>query len=108
MKNEDYENKSAQLENGSDGAYYPERTTAKPPAKTLKQLRTEHHGFITSDADLAAIVSLNRFQQVLVRCGNGRFVCPAQDVKHFTDIIEKSDDYVRDISFPAVDCCSSS
>jgi hypothetical protein len=77
---------------------------AMPAHKTMRQLKSENHGFITNDADLAAIINLNRFQQILVRCGAGRFLCPAQDVKHFTDIVEKSEcDYVRDISFPAVD-----
>ena len=42
-----------------------------------------------------------RLIHVLVRCGNGRFVCSAQDVKHFINIIENSkQDYVRDISLP--------
>jgi len=86
----------------SEEAYH---APAMPAPKTMRQLRAENHGFIKNDADLAAIVSLNRFQQILVRCGNGRFLCPAQDVKHFTGIIDKSEeDYVRDISFPAVDC----
>ena len=80
------------------------KATVKKP-KTMAQLKSENHGFIKNDSDLAAIVAINRFQQILVRCGNGRFLCPAQDVKVFTDIIDKSEDnYVRDISFPAVDC----
>ena len=36
---------------------------------------------------------------VLVRCGGGRFTCPAQDAKHFIQIItEHGEDYVRDVS----------
>lgn len=42
-----------------------------------------------------------RLVKVLVRCGCGRFVCPAQDVMHFADIIEnEASDYVRDFSLP--------
>jgi len=58
----------------------------------------ERCNFIT-DKDLPEIIKVDRFQQVLIRCGCGRFVCPAQDAQHFIDIItrEKSD-YVRDVS----------
>jgi len=60
------------------------------------------HGFITSPEDLQKIVAQNRFKMLLIRCGNGRFLCPAQDVQHFVDIINKEGtDYVRDISLPA-------
>ena len=42
-----------------------------------------------------------RLSLILVRCGCGRFLAPAQDIAHFTDIVSKSDvDYVRDISIP--------
>lgn len=54
--------------------------------------------FITSPVDLATIACFDRLTPVLVRCGGGRFTCPAQDARHFMDIISKSDDYVRDIS----------
>lgn len=55
-------------------------------------------GFITNDSDLDKLIAEDRLQPVLVRCGMGRFVCPAQDVKHFTGMVSKSDDYVRDMS----------
>ena len=58
-------------------------------------------GFIDMFNDLPELVKENRFQQVLIRCGNGRFVTPAQDVENFVRIINNSDeDYVRDISLP--------
>lgn len=49
-----------------------------------------------------------RLVNMLVRCGNGRFLCPAQDVEHFIGIIDRDrnsksidSDYVRDVSLPA-------
>jgi hypothetical protein len=55
-------------------------------------------GFVT-DADVPGLVAEDRFTQVLVRCGCGRFVCPVQDVAHFVKIIEnEGSDYVRDVS----------
>ena len=40
-----------------------------------------------------------RLLQCVVRCGNGRFVCPLQDVSHFVEIIEREgSDYIRDVS----------
>jgi hypothetical protein len=67
---------------------------------------------------------IDRSLVVLVRCGNGRFLCPVQDVRHFMAIIEEHyrfkgngkgvipmadyakmegehPDYVRDVSLPA-------
>lgn len=40
-----------------------------------------------------------RMTRLLVRCGCGRFVAPAQDAEHFIKLIERDDgDYVRDVS----------
>lgn len=39
--------------------------------------------------DLEEIIKLDRLQQILVKCGNGRFTCPAQDVNHFIMIIDQ-------------------
>ena len=48
---------------------------------------------------LDQVSDLHRFAQVLVRCGGGRFICSAQDAKHFMSIITNEDsDYVRDVS----------
>lgn len=67
--------------------------------QTVKQ----NHGFL-SDSDIDIIAQHDRLRQVLVRCGNGRFTCAAQDVKHFIAIIERDgQDYVRDVSLPATD-----
>jgi len=64
----------------------------------IKKLLDEKCGFV-SDKDLPEVIKENRFQQIMVRCGAGRFVCPAQDVQHFVSIIEKEkSDYIRDIS----------
>lgn len=66
-------------------------------------------GFITAE-DLPAIVGIDRLMLILVRCNNGRFLTPAQDVSHFLTIIEehhdlvndlRKTDYVRDVSLPA-------
>jgi hypothetical protein len=71
-------------------------------------------GFLTKD-DLPKLIEFNRFESVLVRCGAGRFTCPAQDVQHFMNCLEfgmklckentgnefnESTDYVRDVSLP--------
>jgi hypothetical protein len=49
-------------------------------------------------ADVQKLIEIDRLHQVLVRCGNGRFVCAAQDVEHFMKCVEKGGDYVRDVS----------
>ena len=80
--------------------------TLSPGNRALHLVSTRaniHGGFITPD-DVAAIAGdpATRRTILLVRCGGGRFLAPAQDVSHFIDAIEKSgDDYVRDVSFPA-------
>ena len=54
---------------------------------------------IINGETLDQINDLNRFTQVLIRCGSGRFMCAAQDAKHFIDIISKEgSDYIRDVS----------
>jgi len=66
----------------------------------IEQIRSDKSrcNFI-KEADLPGIIQENRLQMVLVRCGNGRFICPAQDVAHFIAIIEKEkSDFVRDAS----------
>ena len=69
-------------------------------------------GFLTA-TDLEIIAHHDRLRMVLVRCGNGRFLTPAQDAKHFMDIIKRDaeshgptdvgSDYVRDVSLPTSD-----
>jgi hypothetical protein len=79
-----------------------------PLAKLLMTI-TNSHGFLTAET-LKQLAELDRLRMVLVRCGNGRFTCPAQDVTHLVSIIFRdfkagSDgrDYVRDISLPSGD-----
>lgn len=71
-------------------------------------------GFITSE-DIPELIKFNRHLLVLVRCGQGRFVCPVDCVNHYVNVIgeyaklksketgqpEYMFDYVRDVSFPA-------
>lgn len=61
-------------------------------------------GFLVTKEDTKKLIAENRLQQVLVRCGSGRFVCAVQDLDHFIAIINadpQARDYVRDISIPA-------
>jgi hypothetical protein len=65
----------------------------------IAKLLKDSCGFIQNEQELTEVVAENRLHPCLVRCNMGRFTCPAQDVDHFVDIIQKSDnDYVRDIS----------
>lgn len=57
-------------------------------------------GFIT-DADVAELIVLDRLCPCLVRCGGVRFTCGAQYLKTMIAIVEKSGDYVRDVSITA-------
>ena len=67
----------------------------------LDTIRNVQYGFILEN-QIEQIVAINRFEQILIRCGNGRFLCPAQDAKHFISIIEKEgSDHIRDVSLPA-------
>lgn len=64
----------------------------------IQEALKDRLGFITEN-ELPEVVKENRLQEILVRCGNGRFIAPAQDVKHFIDIIERDkQDYIRDVS----------
>lgn len=67
----------------------------------IERIRVEKCGFVQS-IDLPDILAYNPLQLLLVRCGCGRFVCPAQDLEHFMGIIvREKTDYVRDVSLPA-------
>jgi len=69
----------------------------------LDTIRQTKCGFV-QDVDLPQIIAYNRLELLLVRCGCGRFLCPAQDLDHFMGIIKKEgSDYVRDVSLPAQD-----
>ena len=78
----------------------------------MAQATRERFGFLTSN-ELAEIAADDetRLAGLLVRCGCGRFLAPAQDVEHFIEIIRRhaeleeepgrGSDYVRDVSVPA-------
>ena len=71
---------------------------AKNPDLAIKI--DNQHGFILQD-DVERLINVDRLMLVLVRCGNGRFVTPIQDLNHFSNIIEKEgSDYIRDVSLP--------
>jgi hypothetical protein len=57
-------------------------------------------GFLT-DKEMPRLIELDRLFLVLVRCGCGRFLCPAQDFEHFEKCVEAGGDYVRDVSIPS-------
>jgi hypothetical protein len=51
-----------------------------------------------NERSLEELAREDRLAPVLVRCGGGRFTCPAQDAKHFIRIVtEHGGDYVRDV-----------
>ena len=84
------------------------------PHALISRVRHETCGFL-SQADVKALAEHPgaRLWPLLVRCGGGRFTCPAQDVAHFVTIIQHtlacdelggggaSVDYVRDVSLLA-------
>lgn len=85
--------------------------------KANKELASaiERQGGFLYDAQIPELIKIDRLMLVLIRCGNGRFMCPIQDMKHFIAIIEEhskmvesipdhrgeQSDYVRDVSLPA-------
>ena len=78
----------------------------------MAQATRERFGFLTAE-EVAQIAGdpETRLSGLLVRCGGGRFMAPAQDVAHFIEIIRRHaeleeepgavSDYVRDVSVPA-------
>jgi len=67
--------------------------------------KLESQGFFVTDADIDGLVAISRHALVLVRTGNGRFLCPVDTVRHFVKVIDGTDpanggDYVRDVSLP--------
>lgn len=56
-------------------------------------------GFVT-EAELPALIALDRLCPLLVRCGGCRFTAGAQYIAHLVKCIEAGGDYVRDVSFP--------
>ncbi len=78
---------------------------APPPEgpATIDHARRVKCGFLNSEEVLRiATDPQTRLQLLLVRCGGGRFLAPAQDVAHFIELVEAGGkDYVRDVSLPA-------
>jgi hypothetical protein len=67
--------------------------------------KIEQQGYCLRDTDVPEVQKVDRLMLVLVRCGCGRFLCPAQDLQHFIAIIEQhakdhpnEGDYIRDVS----------
>ena len=61
------------------------------------KLIAENFGFFTTD-DYPALMAENFNYQILVRTGRGRFVCKLYELNYKISFIEKSGDYVRDVS----------
>lgn len=79
----------------------------------MERARLDRMSFLTAEevAEIAGDPE-TRLELLLVRCGGGRFLAPAQDVAHFIGIIEREatyrageggegSDYIRDVSIPA-------
>ncbi len=61
--------------------------------------KIKEQGYFVTLEQVKEIILTDRFCPVLVRCNGGRFVCAAQYVSHFCNVVEESKmDYVRDIS----------
>lgn len=74
--------------------------------KTLPDLleSIDKWGGFLDESRLTELAKLDRLRLVLVRCGNCRFTCAAQDAKHIIDILTAAEhEYVRDVSLPAGD-----
>jgi len=77
--------------------------------ETIEKAQQENMSFLT-DADVKAIAEdpETRLTLVLVRCGGGRFLAPADQAGHFIALIEEHNacpvtersDYIRDVSLP--------
>ena len=60
-------------------------------------------GFL-NETDINDLAELDRLRLVLVRCNNGRFMCPSQDVAWFSDLLESTGkEWVRDVALPTSD-----
>ena len=83
----------------------------KPETESMLLTARKNGGFLTEgDVALLAADPETRLSLLLVRCGGGRFLAPADQVKHFIAIIEEHNnfceehfskgDYIRDVSLP--------
>jgi hypothetical protein len=61
----------------------------------------QDNGYFLDEKNIQKLVEIDCHCLVLVRCGSGRFLTPAQNVEHFVNIITRDGfDYVRDVSVP--------
>src|SRR3990167_10815286 len=77
--------------------------------ETIEKAQQENMSFLT-EADVKAIASdpETRLTLILVRCGGGRFMAPADQAGHFISLIEEHalcpvsehHEYIRDVSLP--------
>jgi hypothetical protein len=71
--------------------------------RVLRVVKNDNGGFLRA-VDIKLIAEMDPMRLLLVRCGCGRFLTPAQDVAHFIRIISnEKTDYVRDVSLPTTD-----
>jgi hypothetical protein len=71
-------------------------------AEVIRVAREVNAGFLTDEkVALIAGDDLTRLQLILVRCHEGRFMAPAQDVAALLAVVEAAGWYVRDVSLPA-------
>ena len=66
--------------------------------------KIDAQGGFLNETDINALAELDRMRLVLVRCNNGRFLCPAQNAAWFSDLLESTGkEWVRDVSLPTSD-----
>ena len=66
--------------------------------------KIDANGGFLNETDISDLAELDRLRMVLVRCNNGRFLCPAQNVAWFSDLLESTGkEWVRDMSLPTSD-----
>lgn len=96
-------------------------THAMHGKQTIERAKLERYGELDkADVQNIADDPETRLELILVRCGGGRFMAPANQVLHFVEIIERDaraqeyldrkgpegpkagppSDYIRDISLP--------
>ena len=62
------------------------------------------NGGFLNETDIRSLAELDRMRLVLVRCNNGRLLCPAANAEWFSDLLESTGkEWVRDVSLPASD-----
>ena len=71
-------------------------------AECIRRAVERNFGFLDYlQVETIAKDDATRLQLLLVRCHEGRFLAPAQDVAGLIEAVEKGGWYVRDVSLPA-------